>query len=64
MRKGFIKVLDPVNELIYGVNELSQGRFNVQLKVRGSFRNRIYYERFNQLAKQLFISGGTVNGDF
>ena len=27
LRKRFTKVLDPVNELIYGVNELSQGRF-------------------------------------
>jgi two-component system, sporulation sensor kinase B len=55
LRKGFIKVLDPVNELIYGVNELSKGHFDVQLKVRDHSEIGLLSERFNQLANQLFI---------
>ena len=53
LRKRFTKVLDPVNELIYGVNELSQGRFNVQLKVAGQSELGLVFERFNLMAKQL-----------
>src|SRR3954470_13675662 len=53
LRKRFTKVLDPVNELIYGVNELSQGRFNVQLKAAGQSELGLVFERFNLMAKQL-----------
>ena len=53
LRKRFTKVLDPVNELIYGVNELSQGRFNVQLKVAGQSELGLVFDRFNLMAKQL-----------
>ena len=53
LRKGFIKVLDPVNELIYGINELSQGHFNVQLKVIEHSELGMISERFNVMATQL-----------
>ena len=33
LKKRITKALDPINELMNGVNELSQGNFNVQLKI-------------------------------
>ena len=54
LRKRFAKVLDPINELIYGVNELSKGHFNVQLKVADHSELGLLCERFNLMAKQLY----------
>ena len=55
LKKRFTKVLDPVDELINGVNELSQGHFNVQLKVADQSELGLLCERFNLMAKQLHI---------
>ena len=55
LKKRITKVLDPVNELINGVNELSQGHFNVQLKVVDQLELGLLCERFNLMAKQLHI---------
>ena len=55
LKKRITKVLDPINELINGVNELSQGNFNVQLKVRNRSELGFLCERFNLMAKQLHI---------
>lgn len=55
LKKRITKVLDPINELINGVNELSQGNFNVQLKVANRSELGFLCERFNLMAKQLHI---------
>ena len=55
LRKGLIKVLEPVNELIYGVNEVSNGNFDINLKVLDSSNLGLLCERFNLMAKQLTI---------
>lgn len=55
LRKRFEKVLDPVNELIYGVNELSKGHFNVQVKVSDQSELGLLCKRFNLMAKQMYI---------
>ncbi len=53
LKKVFTNVLDPVNELMYGINELSQGHFDVQLNVLDHSEVGILVERFNSMAKQL-----------
>ena len=53
LRKGLTKVLEPVNELIYGVNEVSNGNFDVTLKVKDSSDLGLLSEQFNLMAKQI-----------
>ncbi|MFB9988690.1 ATP-binding protein [Bacillus benzoevorans] len=55
LRKWILKVLEPVNELIYGINEVSNGNFNVNLKVEDHSDLGMLSERFNIMTKQLSV---------
>ena len=55
LSKGVRKFLEPVNELIYGINEVSKGNFKVDLKVEDNSELALLSERFNLMAKQLSI---------
>lgn len=55
LRKWILRVLEPVNELMDGINEVSNGNFDVHLKVEDNSDLGILSERFNIMTKQLSI---------
>lgn len=55
LRKWTLKVLEPVNELMDGINEVSNGNFNVNLKVEDNSDLGLLSERFNIMTQQLSI---------
>lgn len=54
-RWGLNKVLEPVNELINGINEVSSGNFQVKLPVHEDASFGKLNERFNEMTEQLTI---------
>ncbi|WP_394231561.1 ATP-binding protein [Niallia oryzisoli] len=55
LKKGFNKALEPVHELIKGFNEVSNGNFDVNLKVTDNSDLGLLCDRFNLMVKQLSI---------
>lgn len=55
LRKWILKVLEPVNQLMDGINEVSNGNFNVNLKVEDHSDLGMLSERFNIMTKQLSV---------
>lgn len=55
LRKVVKKILEPVNQLIYGFNEINKGNFEVKIKVTDNSELSVLSEKFNYLAKQLSI---------
>jgi two-component system sporulation sensor kinase B len=55
VKKGLIRIMKPVEELINGFNEVSKGNFDVSLKVRDHSELGLLCERFNLMTKQLSI---------
>jgi signal transduction histidine kinase len=54
-RQGINKTLEPINELIAGFNEVSDGNFNVKLPVIDQSDLGLLFERFNFMTEQLSI---------
>lgn len=54
-RRGINKTLEPVNELIAGFNEVSNGNFNVKLPTIDQSDLGLLFERFNFMTEQLSI---------
>ena len=50
---GFKKVLKPVNDLFYGIKEISSGNFSVRLPVHDQSELSLLSDRFNEMASQL-----------
>lgn len=50
---GLKKVMKPVDDLFYGIKEISSGNFSVQLPVRDQSELSILSEQFNEMASQL-----------
>lgn len=50
---GLKKVMKPVDDLFYGIKEISSGNFTVQLPVRDQSELSILSEQFNEMASQL-----------
>jgi len=55
LKKGFNKALEPVHELMKGFNEVSNGNFDVNLKVTDNSDLGLLCDRFNFMVKQLSI---------
>ncbi|MEH7344535.1 ATP-binding protein [Bacillus sp. JJ1532] len=55
LKRGLKKVLYPVNEIIVGFNEVSNGNFNVKLKSPNQADLGILAERFNNMTSQLSL---------
>ncbi|WP_066299652.1 ATP-binding protein [Bacillus sp. FJAT-29937] len=55
LKRGLKKVLYPVNEIIAGFNEVSNGNFNVKLKSQNQADLGILAERFNNMTSQLSL---------
>jgi two-component system, sporulation sensor kinase B len=53
LKRGFKKVLSPLNEIITGLNEVSAGNFNVKLTSSNQSDLGILAERFNYMTEQL-----------
>lgn len=52
-QKGLNKVLEPVNEIIYGINEVSNGNFQVKLPIKDQSDLGQLTSRFNYMTEQL-----------
>ncbi|WP_257958675.1 sensor histidine kinase [Bacillus sp. V3-13] len=52
---GLKKVIEPINEIIYGINEVSSGNFNVRLQIEEFSDLKKLAERFNMMTRQLSI---------
>ncbi|WP_335430477.1 ATP-binding protein [Bacillus sp. JJ1609] len=50
---GLKRVLKPVNDLFYGIKEISTGNFNVRLPVHDQSELSLLSDRFNEMAAQL-----------
>ncbi|MEH7441570.1 HAMP domain-containing sensor histidine kinase [Bacillus sp. JJ1122] len=50
---GLKRVLKPVNDLFYGIKEISTGNFNVRLPVQDQSELSLLSDRFNEMAAQL-----------
>ncbi|KAB2338180.1 two-component sensor histidine kinase [Cytobacillus depressus] len=55
LNKGLRKVLSPVNDIIFGFNEVSNGNFNVKLKSADQYDVGVIAERFNNMTSQLSL---------
>ena len=55
LRRGLEKVLNPVNEIISGFNEVSNGNFSVRLKSSDQNELGILVERFNNMTDKLSV---------
>ncbi|WP_338447926.1 HAMP domain-containing sensor histidine kinase [Niallia oryzisoli] len=55
LKTGFNKALEPVHELIKGFNEVSNGNFDINLKVTDNTDLGMLCDRFNLMVKQLSI---------
>ncbi|WP_071394487.1 ATP-binding protein [Bacillus tuaregi] len=55
LKQGFNKALEPVHALIKGFNEVSNGNFQVRLKVTDNSDLGLLCDRFNQMVKQLSV---------
>lgn len=47
------RILQPVNQLVYGLNEVSKGNFNIKLKVKDNTELGLVCEKFNYMTNQL-----------
>lgn len=54
-KKGLNKVLEPVNEIIYGINEVSNGNFQVKLPIKDQSDLGQLITRFNNMTEQLSL---------
>lgn len=54
-QKGLNKVLEPVNEIIYGINEVSNGNFQVKLPIKDQSDLGQLTARFNDMTEQLSL---------
>ncbi|QED48316.1 sensor histidine kinase [Cytobacillus dafuensis] len=55
LRKGLKNVFAPINEIITGFNEVSNGNFNVKLKFTNQSDLGVLSERFNNMTNQLSL---------
>ncbi|MBU8878942.1 two-component sensor histidine kinase [Bacillus sp. FJAT-29790] len=55
LNRGLKKVLNPVNEIISGFNEVSNGNFNIRLQSSSQPDLGILFERFNNMTNQLSL---------
>ncbi|MCQ6277458.1 HAMP domain-containing protein [Bacillus sp. V3B] len=55
VNKGLIRIMEPVNELINGFDEVSKGNFDVSLNVQDHSELRLLCDRFNLMTQQLSI---------
>lgn len=55
LKRGLNVVLEPVNELIKGINEVSHGNFDFKLQVKDESDLSLLSEKFNHMTKQLGI---------
>lgn len=53
LKRGLIKVLNPLNEIISGFNEVSNGNFDIKLKASDQSDLGVLIERFNYMTNQL-----------
>lgn len=52
---GLKRVLKPVNDLFFGIKEISTGNFNVRLPVHDQSELSLLSDRFNEMAAQLSL---------
>ncbi|MDZ5473123.1 ATP-binding protein [Bacillus sp. 31A1R] len=53
LKRGLYKVLEPMNEIIKGINEVSKGNFDVKLHVDEETDLSLLFDRFNFMTDQL-----------